>query len=177
MRTDVGSGQLCCSVEGDGAPADVLGVEDPREEAAARLNGEQHGCVQHDGRRRGFEVQQVESLVTLGQLGHDRNRRSWIRQSNRVGQNQQTADRIRLPRGVQPEERPRQVPSGAGDRGPAGSVVPLRSGVVLTILVQTDEDLLDQESVVEDDPASVGHLLIDQLWVIAGCEAELVTVP
>jgi hypothetical protein len=49
--------------------------------------------------------------------------------------------------------------------------------VVLTILVQTDEDLLDQESVVEDDPASVSHLLIDELWVNAGCETELVTVP
>ncbi|MEI6403238.1 MAG: hypothetical protein WCP59_13730 [Actinomycetota bacterium] len=48
--------------------------------------------------------------------------------------------------------------------------------MTLTFLADTDEELFDQESVVEDDGGCGGHLLIGQVWVLDAGEAGLVAV-
>jgi hypothetical protein len=164
------------SVDLDGAPADVLGVEDLWQDTSGRFNRQQHRGVEHESGCRGFEVQEVEARVALGQLGHHRNRRPRVGETDGLGQRQQAPYRRCLMRGIKAKKRAREVSPGSADGGTAGAVVPIRRGVALALLVEADEKVFDEEPVIEDDRGDGGHLLIGQVWVIDAGEASLVAV-
>lgn len=56
--------------------------------------------------------------------------------------------------GVQADEGPREMTPGTYDRRSACPVVPVGSGVERSSSAEPDEQLLDQETIVEDEPSS-----------------------
>ena len=115
--------------------------------------------------------------MALGQLGHHGNRRPRVGESDGVGQQQQATNRGRLVLVIETKKWTREMPPGSADRGTAGAVVPVRRGVALTLDLDPDQELLDQETIVEDDPGDGGHLLIGQVWVPDTGESGFVAVP
>ena len=164
------------SVDLDGAPADVLGVEDLWQDTLGRFNRQQHCGVEQEAGCCGFEVQQVEARVALGQLGDHRNCRPRVGQTDGLGQRQQVPYRCRLVTGIETEKRAREVSLCSAGGGTAGTIVPRRRGVALAVLVEADEQVFDEEPVVEDDRGYGGHLLIGDIWVLDAGEAGLVAV-
>ena len=65
--------------------------------------------------------------------------------------------------------------TGTDDGGSACSGVPLGRGVELSSSAEPDEQLLDQEAVVADEP-SVRHLLVGEVGVFDLADAGLVAV-
>jgi hypothetical protein len=80
-------------------------------------------------------------------------------------------------RSIETEERTGEVSASSADGGAAGSVVPGRRGVALADLGETDEELLDEQPVIEDDVGEgLRHLLVGQIRVLDAGDAGLVAV-
>ena len=96
--------------------------------------------------------------MPIGQLGHHRHGHSGIRKADVVAQCQKTPDCSPLLLGVELGERSRQVAASASDRCPTSPVVPVGGGVSAPGIGKPDEELLDQDSIVEDHVGDgLGH--------------------
>ena len=85
-------------------------------------------------------------------VNHGRDSHPGIREGNIVPQLEQTQDRLFLFGRAQLREGTGQVPTCSQDGGTAGSEIPVaRCMKVRPAPTKTDEKLLDQEPVVEDD--------------------------
>ena len=79
-------------------------------------------------------------------------------------------------------ERARQMASCSKHGRATCPVVPVESGVQGNRLVpaETDQQLLDQQPVVDDDQARGGghpELLISQIWIVDGRDPVLIAIP
>ena len=106
----------------------------------------------------GLEVERVETGMTEPDASHRRYGRSWLGQSDLVGQLQQTEDRLLLLRPVELFERSRQMAASASDGGSTCTVEPVRSCVRLHPgHIEANKQLLDQQTIIEDDTLSRCH--------------------
>jgi hypothetical protein len=81
-----------------------------------------------------------------------------------------------LPSLIETEKRAGEMSPGSSDCSATGAVEPIRRGVKVALFVQSNEDLFDQESVIENDVRDGGHLLIGEVQVFDFPEAILVSL-
>lgn len=75
---------------------------------------------------------------------------------------------------VKTEKQAREVTPGSGARTTAYAVEPIGRGVTVALQIQSNEDLFDQESVIENDVRGGGHLLIGEVRVFDLPDANFV---
>lgn len=121
--------------------------------------------------------------MSPGDVDHGGNRRARVEQSDVRTQREQAEDRPSLLVGRQFLERSGQTTTGAGHGGTACPVVPVDGrvqGEIGSGVSEPYQELLDQETVIEDDNAfrrQRSGLLIREIGIVDRRQAELVAIP
>lgn len=171
------------SVDRDNSPGDAFGVEHRRKDSLRRPIGQPDRPRQNPGDGDGLKVEEIEARVSSGHGDHGRNSRAGVGQPDVRAQVEQAEDGSSLLVAGKLLKWPGEMAAGGCDGGAAGPVVPVGGRVqreTLSGVREPHQELLDQETVVEDNNAfgSQGSgLLIGEVGIVDRRQAGVVAIP